>query len=73
MKNIEPLRRDKGYLIHVGSLCPSVSEVYLDLVSNSFSSLLIACSLIISLPTFHRPISVLLGQFKGLFSEISSL
>ncbi|XP_049629588.1 RNA-binding protein 44 [Suncus etruscus] len=26
MKNIEPLRRDKGYLIHVGSLCPSVSE-----------------------------------------------
>ncbi|XP_032494208.1 RNA-binding protein 44 [Phocoena sinus] len=26
MKNVEPLRRDKGYLIHVGGLCPSVSE-----------------------------------------------
>nr|XP_023498458.1 RNA-binding protein 44 isoform X2 [Equus caballus] len=26
MKNSEPLRRDKGYLIHVGGLCPSVSE-----------------------------------------------
>ncbi|XP_037706116.1 RNA-binding protein 44 [Choloepus didactylus] len=26
MKNFEPLRRDKGYLIHVGGLCPSVSE-----------------------------------------------
>ncbi|XP_006746985.1 RNA-binding protein 44 isoform X1 [Leptonychotes weddellii] len=26
MKNIEPLRKDKGYLIHVGGLCPSVSE-----------------------------------------------
>ncbi|XP_075862212.1 RNA-binding protein 44 isoform X2 [Microcebus murinus] len=24
--NVEPLRRDKGYLIHVGGLCPSVSE-----------------------------------------------
>ncbi|XP_003798282.1 RNA-binding protein 44 [Otolemur garnettii] len=24
--NIEPLRRDKGYLVHVGGLCPSVSE-----------------------------------------------
>ncbi|KAI5281322.1 Rna-Binding Protein 44 [Manis pentadactyla] len=26
MKNVEPLRREKGYLIHVGGLCPSVSE-----------------------------------------------
>ncbi|XP_055964327.1 RNA-binding protein 44 [Sorex fumeus] len=26
MKDVEPLRRDKGYLIHVGGLCPSVSE-----------------------------------------------
>ncbi|XP_020732090.2 RNA-binding protein 44 isoform X2 [Odocoileus virginianus] len=26
IKNVEPLRRDKGYLIHVGGLCPSVSE-----------------------------------------------
>ncbi|KAM8919225.1 RNA-binding protein 44 isoform 1-T1 [Lycaon pictus] len=26
MKNIEPLRKDKGYLIHVGGLCSSVSE-----------------------------------------------
>ncbi|XP_045875849.1 RNA-binding protein 44 [Meles meles] len=26
MKNIETLRKDKGYLIHVGGLCPSVSE-----------------------------------------------
>ncbi|XP_057603166.1 RNA-binding protein 44 [Hippopotamus amphibius kiboko] len=26
VKNVEPLRRDKGYLIHVGGLCPSVSE-----------------------------------------------
>ncbi|XP_007941786.1 RNA-binding protein 44 [Orycteropus afer afer] len=26
MKNAESLRRDKGYLIHVGGLCPSVSE-----------------------------------------------
>ncbi|KAK2501633.1 hypothetical protein MC885_018212, partial [Smutsia gigantea] len=26
MKNVEPLRRDKDYLIHVGGLCPSVSE-----------------------------------------------
>ncbi|XP_069320144.1 uncharacterized protein [Eulemur rufifrons] len=23
----EPLRRDKGYLVHVGGLCPSVSEI----------------------------------------------
>ncbi|XP_003417980.1 RNA-binding protein 44 [Loxodonta africana] len=26
MKSAEPLRRDKGYLVHVGGLCPSVSE-----------------------------------------------
>ncbi|XP_023577836.1 RNA-binding protein 44 [Octodon degus] len=26
MKNIEPLERDKGFLVHVGGLCPSVSE-----------------------------------------------
>ncbi|XP_060481836.1 RNA-binding protein 44 isoform X1 [Panthera onca] len=26
MKNSEPLRKEKGYLIHVGGLCPSVSE-----------------------------------------------
>ncbi|XP_040124021.2 RNA-binding protein 44 isoform X1 [Ictidomys tridecemlineatus] len=26
MKNVEPLRRDKCFLIHVGGLCPSVSE-----------------------------------------------
>ncbi|XP_045337875.1 RNA-binding protein 44 isoform X2 [Leopardus geoffroyi] len=26
MKNTEPLRKEKGYLIHVGGLCPSVSE-----------------------------------------------
>ncbi|XP_006152013.1 RNA-binding protein 44 [Tupaia chinensis] len=26
MKNVEPLQRDKGFLIHVGGLCPSVSE-----------------------------------------------
>nr|XP_028687111.1 RNA-binding protein 44 isoform X3 [Macaca mulatta] len=26
MKNVEPSQRDKGYLIHVGGLCPSVSE-----------------------------------------------
>ncbi|XP_062935936.1 RNA-binding protein 44 [Cynocephalus volans] len=26
VKNVEPLRRDKGYLIHVGGLCPTVSE-----------------------------------------------
>ncbi|XP_017393289.1 RNA-binding protein 44 [Cebus imitator] len=26
MKNVEPSRREKGYLIHVGGLCPSVSE-----------------------------------------------
>ncbi|XP_052494063.1 RNA-binding protein 44 [Budorcas taxicolor] len=26
IKNVEPLRRDKGYLMHVGGLCPSVSE-----------------------------------------------
>nr|XP_010946427.1 RNA-binding protein 44 [Camelus bactrianus] len=26
MKNAEPLRRDKSYLVHVGGLCPSVSE-----------------------------------------------
>ncbi|XP_063093109.1 RNA-binding protein 44 isoform X1 [Cavia porcellus] len=26
MKNIEPLVREKGFLIHVGGLCPSVSE-----------------------------------------------
>ncbi|XP_045650165.1 RNA-binding protein 44 [Ursus americanus] len=26
VKNIETLRKDKGYLIHVGGLCPSVSE-----------------------------------------------
>ncbi|XP_017745790.1 PREDICTED: RNA-binding protein 44 isoform X6 [Rhinopithecus bieti] len=25
-KNVEPSQRDKGYLIHVGGLCPSVSE-----------------------------------------------
>uniref|UniRef100_A0A671DUE8 RNA-binding protein 44 n=2 Tax=Rhinolophus ferrumequinum TaxID=59479 RepID=A0A671DUE8_RHIFE len=25
-ESVEPLGRDKGYLIHVGSLCPSVSE-----------------------------------------------
>lgn len=27
MKNGELLRRSKGFLIHVGGLCPSVSEV----------------------------------------------
>ncbi|XP_023115680.1 RNA-binding protein 44 isoform X3 [Felis catus] len=26
MKNTEPLRKEKGYLIHVGGLCPSVAE-----------------------------------------------
>ncbi|XP_023381279.1 RNA-binding protein 44 [Pteropus vampyrus] len=26
IRHVEPLRRDKGYLIHVGGLCPSVSE-----------------------------------------------
>ncbi|ELR48297.1 RNA-binding protein 44 [Bos mutus] len=26
IKNVEPLRKDKGYLMHVGGLCPSVSE-----------------------------------------------
>ncbi|XP_036175503.1 RNA-binding protein 44 [Myotis myotis] len=26
IKNAEPLQRDKGYLVHVGGLCPSVSE-----------------------------------------------
>ncbi|XP_043733413.1 RNA-binding protein 44 isoform X3 [Cervus elaphus] len=26
IKKVEPLRREKGYLIHVGGLCPSVSE-----------------------------------------------
>uniref|UniRef100_F6PY88 RNA-binding protein 44 n=2 Tax=Callithrix jacchus TaxID=9483 RepID=F6PY88_CALJA len=26
MKNVEPSQRNKGYLIHVGGLCPSVSE-----------------------------------------------
>ncbi|XP_020030130.2 RNA-binding protein 44 [Castor canadensis] len=26
MKNVEPLGRDKGFMIHVGGLCPSVSE-----------------------------------------------
>uniref|UniRef100_A0A8C3YQH5 RNA binding motif protein 44 n=1 Tax=Catagonus wagneri TaxID=51154 RepID=A0A8C3YQH5_9CETA len=26
MKTVEPLRRDKGYLVHVGGLCPSVTE-----------------------------------------------
>ncbi|KAL0625008.1 RNA-binding protein 44 [Plecturocebus cupreus] len=26
MKNVEPSKRDKGYFIHVGGLCPSVSE-----------------------------------------------
>ncbi|XP_004386550.1 RNA-binding protein 44 [Trichechus manatus latirostris] len=26
MKSAEPLRREKGYLVHVGGLCPSVSE-----------------------------------------------
>lgn len=33
VKNIETLRKDKGYLIHVGGLCPSVSEVCQDLFS----------------------------------------
>ncbi|XP_015999760.2 RNA-binding protein 44 isoform X2 [Rousettus aegyptiacus] len=26
IRHVEPVRRDKGYLIHVGGLCPSVSE-----------------------------------------------
>uniref|UniRef100_A0A2K5L0S2 RNA-binding protein 44 n=1 Tax=Cercocebus atys TaxID=9531 RepID=A0A2K5L0S2_CERAT len=29
MKNVEPSQRDKGYLIHVGGLCPSVSELFI--------------------------------------------
>lgn len=30
IRHVEPVRRDKGYLIHVGGLCPSVSEVCQD-------------------------------------------
>lgn len=63
MKNSEPLRRDKGYLIHVGGLCPSVSEVCQDLFL-SFIFISIKCSYFDSLLFFLPLINFYFSPFR---------